>query len=462
MKLSRALLSAWSRSIAVRELPRTIQDVIYLARRLDISYIWVDRLCIIQDDETDIMREISKMSNIYRGAYLTVSASMARSCTDGFLHFNPVTHQLMASLFSVQYLCPDGKLGRVTLGRVGRDCVNTHSDIVDARAWTLQEQLLSVRFLDFCSHTLAWRCDIKRHFSGGIVSRDRFPLLESGRTEDMHHGEVEVTDQAVIRRLVQQDERIACAWKEIVRKYTDRNLSYTSDKLRAISAIAREFSRRLGKAGPGRSPQYIAGVWKHDLPAALMWFVSRRDSSWEIHPRPPHARPPSWSWVSVDGRIEYFEILSNINLKIQDCFTTFVSSLDPFSDVSEARLEVQGRVRIGIWNLDKDFISAKTTSDMDEKRELRMQLDAIEDFGLSEDETELEVHCLELGNDGSSRISTPFGLILLPVEGITFRRIGCFFGVLFPNKDEKPFRSAELARSCDWFDGCDYQDLILI
>ena len=462
MKLSRESLSAWTQSISVEDLPKTVQDVIYLARQLNISYIWVDRLCIIQDDETDITREISKMSDIYRGAYLTVSASMARSCSDGFLHFNPATHPLMKSLFSVQYLYPDGILGLVTLGRIGRDCVNTYTEIVDARAWTLQEQLLSVRFLDFCSHTLAWRCEIKRDFNGNSVSRDRFPLLESWRSEDMHYGEFIMTDHAGKQPIVQQDEKISHAWSEIVRKYTDRNLSYNSDKLRAISAIAREFSRRLEKAGLGLSPQYIAGMWRHDLPASLMWYVSQRDSTWEIHPRPRHARAPSWSWASVDGRIEHFDRLGNFNVKIHDCFTTLVSSVDPFSDMSEARLEVRGRVCMGIWNLDKNSISAKTTSDMDEQRKLRMQFDATEDFGLSEHDFELEVHCLELGNNKSGGNSTPFGLILLLVEGITFRRIGCFFGQLFWDADEKRVAYPMLAVSREWFDGCIYQDMILI
>lgn len=91
-----------------------------------------------------------------------------------------------------------------------------------------------------------------------------------------------------------------------------------------------------------------------------------------------------------------------------------------------------------------------------------MQFDATEDFGLSEYDSELEVHCLELGNNKSGGNSTPFGLILLLVEGITFRRIGCFFGQFFWDADEKLVVYSFLSVSREWFDGCSYQDLILI
>jgi hypothetical protein len=53
------------------------QDVIFLARRLNTSYVWIDALCVVQDDEKEQGPEIAKMDNIYRNAILNVGATAA-------------------------------------------------------------------------------------------------------------------------------------------------------------------------------------------------------------------------------------------------------------------------------------------------------------------------------------------------------------------------------------------------
>jgi hypothetical protein len=65
------------RSIDILALPQRFQDAIFLARRLGISYVWIDALCIVQDDEEDQGPEIAKMDHIYRNAILNVGAIAA-------------------------------------------------------------------------------------------------------------------------------------------------------------------------------------------------------------------------------------------------------------------------------------------------------------------------------------------------------------------------------------------------
>lgn len=67
------------------DIPATLQDAIYLARYLDIDYLWADCLCIIQDDKLDWEREAAKMGDVYSKAYLTISATRASHCREGFL-----------------------------------------------------------------------------------------------------------------------------------------------------------------------------------------------------------------------------------------------------------------------------------------------------------------------------------------------------------------------------------------
>lgn len=72
--------------IPTSKLPKTIVDAINVTHRLGLRLLWVDALCIIQDDPEDVAREISKMAQIYQEATVTVSAASARSVYDGFLH----------------------------------------------------------------------------------------------------------------------------------------------------------------------------------------------------------------------------------------------------------------------------------------------------------------------------------------------------------------------------------------
>lgn len=79
--------------LPVSKLPMTIKDAITVTQELGLRFIWVDALCIIQDDPEDVAREVNNMAHIYREAYITLSAACSRSVNDGFLshqHVNPV------------------------------------------------------------------------------------------------------------------------------------------------------------------------------------------------------------------------------------------------------------------------------------------------------------------------------------------------------------------------------------
>jgi hypothetical protein len=72
--------------ISFEELPRTLPDSIMMARYLEFDYIWIDCLCIVQDDREDWNREAARMANVYSYAALTIAAGGASDCNDGFLH----------------------------------------------------------------------------------------------------------------------------------------------------------------------------------------------------------------------------------------------------------------------------------------------------------------------------------------------------------------------------------------
>jgi hypothetical protein len=65
--------------------PETIQDAILACRELKCRYLWIDALCIIQDDPEDWAAEASKMGDIYRNSWVTLVAEAATNTSQGFL-----------------------------------------------------------------------------------------------------------------------------------------------------------------------------------------------------------------------------------------------------------------------------------------------------------------------------------------------------------------------------------------
>jgi hypothetical protein len=84
-------------------------------------------------------------------------------------------------------------------------------------------------------------------------------------------------------------------WRDFVGDYSARALTNSTDKLPAVAGIA----RALGKQS---SMTYMAGLWKEDFLSGLFWF---REQDTDTLTPPQQYRAPSWSWASVDGRIEY-------------------------------------------------------------------------------------------------------------------------------------------------------------
>ena len=85
-------------------------------------------------------------------------------------------------------------------------------------------------------------------------------------------------------------------WLNIIQEYSKCHLTYSSDKLVAISALARSFQSSIGSS-------YFSGMWEHKLINQLLWSVKLASPL----PRPlsSELRGPSWSWSAVDGHVEF-------------------------------------------------------------------------------------------------------------------------------------------------------------
>lgn len=133
------------------QLPLNFQEAIRVTRALKIPYLWIDSLCIIQDDPEDWRREAARMGQVFSNAHCTIAATSAATSNEGFL-----TPKLNSTLFATLET-PDGSL--LHISEFMEDCNrDLESAPLNTRGWVMQERALSRRTLHFTKTQVYWEC----------------------------------------------------------------------------------------------------------------------------------------------------------------------------------------------------------------------------------------------------------------------------------------------------------------
>lgn len=249
-------------------LPKTLQDAIKVSQSLGFKYIWIDSLCIVQDDVEDWSRESSLMSNVYGNAILDIAATNAKDGSEG-LFVERDTGKTKIHYFRT----PDKRLWEINPTRFYEEFVA--SAPLSSRAWAFQERYLAHRALHFSADELFWEC--REHIACETFP-DGYPMSTVHRTH----------------RFPSRDD--LAGWCRAISIYSKADLTYPSDKLIAISGVARNFQERF-------PDQYLAGLWKENLERQLCWAVQHRDRKSET--KSTVYRAPSWSWASTDQPVTW-------------------------------------------------------------------------------------------------------------------------------------------------------------
>ncbi len=340
-----ATLSARLESFSLAELPKTLQDAVTVTRNLDIPYLWVDSLCIIQDSEADRAHETSRMAQIYKSAYVTICAARSDSADSGFLgdlaepstglwpnlfplHFQIPSRE--ATTVKEAYELPPRARGTLQLLYEEKNFLRFTSDPVAQRAWCLQERVLSPRFLSY-GRWPTWRCAAGVKSDGGAYE-DR-PDQESRITELLLKLPSAAPPAAVADLFT--TSQLHSGWITLLTDYTRRELTVSSDRLPALGGIATEMRRVTGV-------QYLAGLWANNLLYDAMWYVDGR----EWLNRPNKWRAPSWSWASVDMPVSYMITPDAIPLAtVLGCEVTPAVEGSWFGEVGSGTLTIDGPFR---------------------------------------------------------------------------------------------------------------------
>ena len=316
IKNTNATYKTLQAGIADSQLPPLYRDVVKVCRDLKIHYLWIDSLCIIQDQESDCIREIAMMGQVYTNALCNIEAMQAK---DGFGYLRAPRREDHTGVLPVNVeWYEDGSHQFYFFdSRLFRDNLMPNAPLA-GRAWVLQEQLLAPRTLVFSNTQVFWICQTHE-------ASEPFPLglPDLRRGDDLHTHSLAPRPLHYLKGLVSSDrpvyyhpppqanwsfanasnispwEKFWLCWRTIVLDYTSRSLTYEKDKLAAISGLASVFQSKI-------ETQYIAGMWnfRFYIEYELCWTVGKQANG-QLPYRPKEYRAPSWSWASVEGKISY-------------------------------------------------------------------------------------------------------------------------------------------------------------
>ena len=312
-------MSARMLGIPYDELTSTFKDAITIARNIGIAYIWIDSLCIVQDDREDWAKEAARMALVYKYAYLVIAATSSKNGDDGCLRRRIPSYDLSDPVNGSFHVQPLMYHRTIIEWQAGDDSM----PLLD-RAWCFQERLLARRVLHYTEQEMIWECQDELWCECQHSNIDYPPAMKLDGFKRAHAAAVASTDPEVR----------ADSWDKFVRRYSELALTFGTDRLPGISGIAREIA--LPALGT-----YLAGLWEFQLPQALLW-----ESTGEVIDRPPQYLAPTWSWASIVTAVVPFvtgavvKSIDSVCRVIDIAYTP--NTADVYGHVREGRLRISG------------------------------------------------------------------------------------------------------------------------
>jgi hypothetical protein len=251
--------------------PRTIEDAIAVVGLLEERYLWVDALCIVQDDDTTRDAEIYNMAAIFAAASATIIANQGEDANYGLRGLRHISQ-------------PRTRSQDIFRPAKGYQIVQTRKQYKTAspwskRGWTFQEGLLSRRRLVFENGGVRWQCayssfheDVQS--SRGTRLRDKDPLSSNDNMFSTSFPSL-------------------AGYSELLRDYNLRNFTYPQDALSAFAGITTALSRTFYGG-------FLCGLPLMFLDVALCWQPYNKECERRLpseNKEPTELGLPSWSWV---------------------------------------------------------------------------------------------------------------------------------------------------------------------
>ena len=328
LRLLESNMTALQTSIDLNELPRTFADAVKVARKLEVKYLWIDSLCIIQDSTDDWNHEALQMCDVYRRCLLCIVAGTAANSTEGLFKERKTSACVTSQIIEANW--KGRSLEQYFLVDLGFWRKNVVRSPINGRAWVLQERLLSPRVLRFEKEQVFWECLFSskcESFPNGVPSKKYL------------HTPADSVPRRLLREGMRdsEDEEIDFnhMWYRIVSEYSQASLTRPEDKLIAISGLAKAMQRLVDDS-------YVAGMWRRDLLPCISWKAVKQRQDQILPPKPPAYRAPSWSWAAIDGEASLQHLYDAERFaEIHSCNVVNLSD-DPFGQIIDGSLCMSG------------------------------------------------------------------------------------------------------------------------
>lgn len=236
------------KGIPETKFPKTLKDTIALLRSIQIDYVWIDSLCILQDSLADWYHESRRMYETYSSAYVCISALCAWSSTTGLIGEQRNLHT---------------ESSRELYGRSSFISM-FDSFPLNHRCWTLQERLLSQRLLHVTTSDIWLECraDLVRYNYQNDTFKVERPVCSGAFLELSKFARI-ISQLSGKKEMIEAE--ILASWYQVVMEYCPRKLSHESDRLIAIDGIKNLYQTYM-------DCDYIWGMWEGDIYNGLLWF----------------------------------------------------------------------------------------------------------------------------------------------------------------------------------------------
>lgn len=258
--------------------PKTIEDAISVVKLLKERYLWVDALCIVQDDEAAKHDQINNMAAIFANASVTIIAGDGKDANYGLrgLRGTSKPRDCPQDIFEL-------RRGYQIVQAMEQGTLHGPRCLWSSRGWTYQEDLFSRRKLIFSENRVQWRCECSSFDEDQV---DMYPHSDPRDPFKTNRGSSTFSNPYPDLQ----------GYAQLVAEYNRRDLSYAGDAMPAFAGIITALS-------PIFYGGFICGLPALFLDSALCWqsygYCQRRRAS-KTSSSTKHALP-SWSWVGWKG-----------------------------------------------------------------------------------------------------------------------------------------------------------------
>lgn len=287
----------------VGRVSQTVEDALYLADALDVRYLWVDALCIIQDSEDDKAAQLSSMGKVYANSLFTIVAAAGADSEAGLPGIRAPRTAVQKEVAVLRGASgpPVCLLSTLTPGkRAYEHC--TQNTIWASRGWTLQERALTRRAIIVMKEQILWSCDKSRWAEescceSSLAQVSWFALHES-----------EYFLNSSVRNWFTFDDESDQVWyrlRHLILDYTSRKLTVEGDAFDAFSSILQQVTEKEGE-------HFLWGIPATRFELGLCWEPHRQGlrkrtclSTLDMTTLKRKVPFPSWSWIGWEGVVNF-------------------------------------------------------------------------------------------------------------------------------------------------------------